>query len=365
MSMKSVANTPMNCRMLRRHQRISYQNNRRGLTVIELLVVLAIVAILVGLLAPAIMQARESARSIQCRNHLKQIGLAVHEYVELYQVLPQSYSNSTILSAAESDSWSIHGHLLPFLDNASAVSGLKLEIDWTDPVNQATGVSQRHFSVFTCPTDPNGSTVVFQDPRDGYVYPVNYAFNYGQWLVYNPVTKCGGSGCFLRNGSIRMSDISDGLSNTLCVTEVKAFQPLILNTLDPGSIPPQSTLTPAQYATGSNIQLGSQLEDKVGHSEWCEGLVHQSGFTTTYTPNQYIPYVYSDGRTYDIDWSTHSEESSLFQPTYAAITARSFHAGFVNTLLMDGSVRSINQSISLEIWRSLGTRAGGEIVSDF
>jgi prepilin-type processing-associated H-X9-DG protein len=99
------------------------------------------------------------------------------------------------------------------------------------------------------------------------------------------------------------------------------------------------------------------------HVEWVDGKVHETGFTTAFTPNTRVP-VNSSGTTYDVDWIS-ATESSLGD-TFAAVTARSFHPGGVNLLLMDGSVRFVANSISLVTWRALGTRAGGEVLgSDF
>lgn len=338
---------------------------RRGMTVLELLVVCAIVFVLLALLAPAVLQVRESARRVQCRNNLKQVGLAVHAYLESFQVLPQSIGCADRPRAYTPESWSVHSHLLPYLDDSTSYSQLNFSKDWTDPDNQATGIPQQQFAVFSCPSDPNGSTVHFAGPDEGYVYPVNYAFNFGHWMVFNPAGHCGGDGCFTRNGHIGSGQIADGLSNTLCAAEVKAYQPCIVNTSDPGPISPRSTSTPAQYASGAELLLGSQRDDNDGHSEWCDGMVHQTGFTTAFTPNQLVPYTHTDGRTYDIDWSSQTEGTSASRVTYAAITSRSYHAGIVHVLMMDGSVRNISQNISAHTWRALGTRACGEVIGEF
>jgi hypothetical protein len=77
-------------------------------------------------------------------------------------------------------------------------------------------------------------------------------------------------------------------------------------------------------------------------------------------PNQQVPYTDSSGITYDIDLTSMRDGESITVPTYAAVTARSYHNGIVNCALMDGSVRSIDESVELAVWRALGTRAGGE-----
>lgn len=332
---------------------------------LELVVVCAIVAVLLALLTPAVLQVRESARRLQCRNNLKQVGLAVHGYLETYQVLPQTIGCTDRPRSYSPESWSVHSRLLPYLDQTTSYNQLDFGKDWTDPDNQATGVPQQQIAVFACPSDPNGSTVHFAGSDEGYAYPINYAFNFGHWMVFNPVGHCAGDGCFTRNGHIGMAHISDGLSNTLCAAEVKAYQPCIANTRDPGPIPPHSTSIPAQYALGAEFLLGPRLDDNDGHSEWCDGMVYQTGFTTTFTPNQFVPYTHTDGHTYDIDWSSQMEGTSTSHVTYAAITARSYHTGIVHVSMMDGSVRNISQNISAHTWRALGTSACGEVIGQF
>ena len=90
--------------------------------------------------------------------------------------------------------------------------------------------------------------------------------------------------------------------------------------------------------------------------------MHHSGVTTAFAPNTPVSYVHSDGREYDVDFNSLQEGKSLIQPTYAAVTARSYHPDIVNILLTDGSTRSISDSAALPVWRALGTRDGVEIV---
>ena len=93
--------------------------------------------------------------------------------------------------------------------------------------------------------------------------------------------------------------------------------------------------------------------------------MHHSGFTTVFTPNTAVDYLHIDGRTYDVDYNSQQEGRSATQRTYAAVTARSYHPGIVNTLMMDGSVRSAGETINRQVWRALGTRGGGETVGQW
>jgi len=117
------------------------------------------------------------------------------------------------------------------------------------------------------------------------------------------------------------------------------------------------------------IALGGTFKQSVpgttgGHSEWVDGKVHETGFTTVFTPNTRVLYN-SAGVEYDVDLITASESNAANQFTYAAVTSRSHHAGVVNSLLLDGAVRTISGNINLTIWRGLATRAGSEVISDY
>jgi len=109
-------------------------------------------------------------------------------------------------------------------------------------------------------------------------------------------------------------------------------------------------------------KMGPTTNDCTGHTEWPDGRVHHTGFTTTLTPNTKVLFNHS-GKDQDCDFNSMQEGRSATVPTFAAITARSYHSGgIVNVALMDGSVRSVASSISLQTWRALGTRDGGEVI---
>ncbi len=328
---------------------------RSGLTLIELLVVIAIIGLLVAVMLPAVMAAREAARRLTCQNNLKQIGLAIQNYESSNRCYPPGsiFTHST--------SWSVHGRLLPYLEQASAYSHIHLELEWSDPINLATGVQGLYVSSYVCPSDPNSNTLYDAGPGEGYVRPVNYGFNFGSWFVFDPRSGNYGDGCFHVNAAIRPASITDGLSNTLCAAEVKTFQANFRNTANPGpSIPPDPSYL-ARFAGGAQFELGPRLNDNGGHVEWCDGPVHESGFTSTFTPNEFVHYVHSDGRVYDIDFNSRYEGTSRTQATYAAVTARSYHPGLVHTVWMDGSVRTLTNNIDLKVWRGMTSRAGGEL----
>lgn len=333
--------------------------NSRGFTLVELCVVTAITGVLVSLILPAVQQAREAARASACRNNLRQIGLALHNYESAHGRFPPGSIPSG------SGSWSVHGRLLPFLDQANVYERIQFERQWDDPVNLAVGVQQMPIPTYHCGSDPYSDRLCDAGADEGLVRPVNYGFNFGTWFVYDPRTRTGSDGPFYPGSSLGPSGISDGLSNTLAVSEVRTFQALFFNTADPGPALPTSPDQLSAWAGAAQFELGPNLNDNGGHTEWCDGNVHDSGFTTLFTPNRIVSYTHSDGHSYDIDLNSRQEGSSATQATYAAITSRSYHPGFVQAGLLDGSVRSIQDGVSPDVWHALGTRGRGERIGEY
>lgn len=336
----------------------------RGFTLIELLVVIAIIAILIALLLPAVQAAREAARRSQCKNNLKQIGLALHNYLDTFKLFPPSGTiRAGTTFSGNNGSWSIHGRLLANLEQAATLKKVDLTIAWDQQL--ATGVSLLKIGPYFCPSDPNDMNRVTASGT-AYSRPVTYGFNMGTWLIWDPATGQGSDGVFWMNSGTNSASIRDGLSTTLAASEVKSFTPYFRNSNDPGATPPASPAALASLTAGvtaSNFKLGPNTNDNTGHTEWCDGRVHHEGFTTVFRPNTVVNYLHTDGRTYDVDYNSRQEGSSTTARTYAAITSRSHHSGSVTSLLLDGAARSISDSIDLGIWRSLGTRirANGEL----
>ncbi len=339
---------------------------RRAFTLIELLVVIAIIAILIGLLLPAVQKVREAAARLQCQNNLKQLSLAVHNYESAMGLYPPSMHapvGSTF--GVNNGSWSVHGRILHYIEQGNAGARVNLEVGYDQPPNSTSGVPTMRIPVFMCPSEVNDRVRL----RNGvpYVYPHNYGFNYGTWLSWDPNTGQGGDGVFFPNARLKPTSISDGLSNTLMIAEVKAFTPYARNLFTGVPVTPPST--PAEVAAlilaSGDIRAFADTNLNTGHTEWPDGRVHHAGFTTVIGPNTPVP-VERNGAIYDMDFNSVQEGNSATVPSRAAITARSYHSGgIVNVALMDGSVRSVAKSITLGIWRALGTRAGGEVVGNY
>ncbi len=333
-----------------------HRRSHFGFTLIELLVVIAIIAVLIALLLPAVQAAREAARRIQCTNNLKQIGLALHNYESIAGTFPPSMVVSKSGTTIWTNGWSAQGRILPFLEQSAAFNSINFALSYSQPSN--TTVSQLVISGFICPSEVHPAPKVTSS--GGRYGILNYNVCMGDWFVWGGVGGPGNRGGFGVNRGRRLAEFSDGLSNTVVVSEVKAYQ-AVLSTCDlstvsePGSIP-----SPAADPSGAvpEYRSGSCTLKLTAHAEWVDGQALETGFTSAWPPNKAI----LGGPTMvDVDLVGRGEKSG--GPTYAAITARSYHSGGVNALFGDGSVRFVKNSIDGATWRAVGSVQQGEVIS--
>jgi prepilin-type N-terminal cleavage/methylation domain-containing protein/prepilin-type processing-associated H-X9-DG protein len=335
---------------------------RRGFTLIELLVVIAIIAVLIALLLPAVQAAREAARRMQCTNNLKQLGLALHNYETALGVLPMTLSISgTGNTVNYITGWSAQARLLPYMEGNPLFNAANLSVFKEDPPNST--IISVTVNEFICPSEVRTQVSSHEYGLSGVV---NYGMCGGDWFVWGGFNGPNNRQAFGPNRSVRLAAVTDGLSQTMFVAEVKAYQSssncrftTLPSVNDPNNIP-SPYANPFQVAPEYDNGLCVTENQAEFHTEWSDGHVHAAGFTTAWPPNKAII-----GRSFypnmDLDLNGKNEENG--GPTFSAINARSYHPGGVNVLLGDGSARFIKSTIDGMVWRAMGTIAGAEVIS--
>jgi len=315
----------------------------RGFTLIELLVVIAIIAVLIALLLPAVQQAREAARRSQCKNNLKQLGLAFHNYHDTYSILPPGPFPTSVGDASYRMGWA--PRIFPYIDQATrlnAMEGLaanplsKLQ-PWRSDAAPHHGSSTIWGPVATlvCPSSPDGATAKdygrSPDLYRGGQGALHYRActgSHNEIVIPTPSTAdrvYATSGLICPMSRIRFSNVTDGLSNTILLGE---------------------TSSSARFASPS-YKYGWQ-----GLVSWVWGIYYYSG-----TPNEWLTL---DAKM--VQWPINYRGS--FNTGNAPYT--SAHTGGAHFLLGDGSVRFISENIALTTtFYSLASRDQGEIVGEF
>ena len=305
---------------------MNFRVRRRGFTLIELLVVIAIIAILIALLLPAVQQAREAARRSQCKNNLKQLGLAMHNYHEMHSVFPYGYFDSNTFHGR--DTWM--QQLMPGYEQGPAYKKyMSSNARWV--MDTPAEIKDLRVPVLMCPSDPSsGGFGGGGGPRaGGNGFQGNYVLCAGNALMTRNSKKLNGIAC--HDSSIRFRDITDGTANTLMAAEV--------------------------------IVRGTRTGGWGGAGGYWGGGNHGAyGFTSLENPNTTVAdQVYSCKST---TWPG-APCTAIGGGSALRNFARSMHVGGVQILMGDGASRFVSENISIVTWRALGSRNGGEVIGEF
>ena len=315
------------------------KNHSHGFTLIELLVVIAIIAILIALLLPAVQQAREAARRTQCRNNLKQVGLAFHNYHDVHGSFPPGYiaRSVTALDPASADTgpgFAWGAMLLPMLDQGPLYNQIELNANADTPHNISVG--QEFLTVFRCPTDT--ATERFTVDNGSTQFEIASA-NYVGVFGYGSVTMAPGNpdpqGLLFRNSNSRFRDIIDGSSSTMLVGE-RTHQHRFNRSMP--SVAADSTWFAAFPGVFRSAGMGMMPDE--GPGSLILGHVGQqmpSGMTMHHPPNT----------------------------TNHIVNFSSLHEGGIHFLMADGSVHFLSENVDYNTFRWLGQVNDGNVIGEF
>lgn len=334
----------------------------RAFTLVELLTVIAIIGVLIGLLLPAVMSAREAARKTSCLNNLRQIALVT--IADSDRGLPPTMGRipcnpSTQELGTAFESWSVFVGLLKHLDIAAADIFPK-EKGFNQPVD-GEYYSRFRPALYSCPSFSGSET------SSDYGVPhqsITYAFCIGNWEGSQERKL---APALHPSNKQPLVKIRDGLSHTMLFAEV-------VPNID---VVESIKCLPKDYPGPKNVQdlydLGVyRTRTEHSHTRWVSGRPIQSSFSTSFGPNAEI--IWQDRR---VNWLNHEDRITKFNPCKGegfdcqipqelkviyGIPSRSMHPNLVQIALVDGSVRSVDEQVDLSVWQALGTREGGETV---
>jgi prepilin-type N-terminal cleavage/methylation domain-containing protein/prepilin-type processing-associated H-X9-DG protein len=325
------------------------KTRRYGFTLIELLVVIAIISVLIALLLPAVQSAREAARRAQCTNNLKQIGLAVHNYLDAQGRFPIGRGTRpprpyTVVSRYNYSGFSM---ILPYMEQSSVFSSINYNLTMTvqdgNTTAEATAISS-----YLCPSDPQASPTGWGGTNYRFSEGSTICYSYGETDINSVNTSMPPpDGPTFAERSIKLSQVTDGTSNTALASErlMGDFNQGLATTGRDIYVSPTWPSTPEEAFQNCEAVVNTSMDpngESGSGAPWLDGFLHTSIYKHVAPPNRKSCYMY---------------------PARLVMTASSLHPGGVNVGLCDGSVRFVKDSIDRTAWRALGSMNGGEVIS--
>jgi prepilin-type N-terminal cleavage/methylation domain-containing protein/prepilin-type processing-associated H-X9-DG protein len=343
--------------------------SRKAFTLLELLVVLAIIAILLGLLLPAVQRVREAASRLDCSNNLKQIGLALHNYHDAHGNFPAGIATgqSDDLELLTGNGWQL---LLPFIDQASLASAWNPAQTWYQGSNFQT--VQINVRLFLCPSNRTTGNLNLQELEAfaGFSLPNPAAGDYlfckgtNGALCSNVEIPALARGVFDVNTKTRIVDITDGTSNTIAVGEgVGGNGRYLMRQYFTETMPAPDPVTGAPIIADQSWSAGAVATNTLHTTHFLFGTVlgvtaERGGFTPVFDEPMNNPLVLAAR-----DYNNNCVNSGTTDGGFDTISGfRSVHPGGCNFVFTDGSVHFFEDSIDPEMYRALSTMAGGETV---
>lgn len=330
------------------------RSTRRAFTLIELLVVIAIIAILIALLLPAVQQAREAARRTQCKNNLHNLGLAMHNYVDVFSRFPLD----AIYGSWDGQAYQPFHHtwvtsLLPYIEQGPLYNSIDINAPaWGQPH------VEEQLAVLTCPTDAPGFSIPVQVSSGENVAVTHYSVSQGyDWWSRGRFDNQGGmaiwaGGMFTPHIASQFKDITDGSSNTVMLAETSTLgcKAGIQHTCGTGELRrgPGEAVFRSAFVAGSFTNAmhagGRDLNN--------QNFVHPDGTAIggwfKAAPHLLAPYAQSA-------WGICTEWPG----------SSSQHVGGVQVSMGDGSARFVSENIDWGVWNGLNTAHNDEILGEF